>query len=506
MQIWLNLVRKEWLEHQWKLLSLTVILFSVMAASFYSVRDNFTPQVLLLFYGIFATIYIAMGVCSAEQSSRTISFTRSQPVPLWKVGLTRYFAGLALLIAPLILFSAVSTVVLMWKPNIRIDDSFHGGHKDRVMILWFSTAILTLGFVNLYGWITAIAVNVKSEFRAGLVALLVTVAVAALAMYGSDRRQFGQLHLYQVFLLLPGPMGVMSKPILARSEFEYLIPWIIVVQIIVDIILACVMIRRYGRENERLAAVAAALPTFTDLIRRIPRFERLGPVTLDRPHVSPWRALVWLQLRQSIPVCIVAVLLLFGSAIALDPRETRVVAISFFPFVGCMLALVIGNGSYVHELDPKLYSFWRSRPISPAHWFWLKFLAGLLAFLFVFDLPILLLLDSTTRRAPIYNGYGVWFPLMLHLLVYSVAVLSACAFRHPVYSIVLAVCGIVGFLVGPALVPEITNFFQLWSHAASDEPIASHALLQATIWTMPLSLLATGAAAFLIKRDIALTA
>ncbi|MDA0832382.1 MAG: hypothetical protein O2955_08450 [Planctomycetota bacterium] len=180
-----------------------------------------------------------------------------------------------------------------------------------------------------------------------------------------------------------------------------------------------------------------------------------------------------------------------------------------------MLALIIGVGSFVHELDPKLHTFWRSRPISPAAWFWLKFAAGFFVLAVLYDVPYALLSwsriihpfwRSAESNLPILE---VCFPILLHLLVYSIAVLAACVIRHSVYATILALCAVLAILLPPLFtdlrrIPDWLSFIELWSNSIHHHPRVDLNFLIAGAFVTAFALPATLLSAWLIKRDIAL--
>ena len=102
---------------------------------------------------------------------------------------------------------------------------------------------------------------------------------------------------------------------------------------------------------------------------------------------------------------------------------------------------IVGSGVYASELEPKLGQFWRSRPISPSTWFWIKFLVGLAAVLGVLDLVTILVgWGSQYGQAPAQMSwaYVACMPL-LHALLYSLAVLGTCWLRRPVLAAALVI-------------------------------------------------------------------
>ncbi len=165
-----------------------------------------------------------------------------------------------------------------------------------------------------------------------------------------------------------------------------------------------------------------------------------------------WVAMIWLELRQSVPLAAMGLLFALLMAIAsvlIEPRyhsySTSVLSempSSMF-IVGMLWAVVVGANLYSAELSPGLGSFWRSLPISTGAWFWSKFVVGLLAVLAVLD-GVTIVASWNAPRDSMTTGmswaYVGCFPL-IHALMYALAVLGTCWLRRPVVGGVLAILG-----------------------------------------------------------------
>jgi hypothetical protein len=120
--------------------------------------------------------------------------------------------------------------------------------------------------------------------------------------------------------------------------------------------------------------------------------------------------------------------------------------------VGTLVALVVGTVSFAADVQPGLWTFWRSRPIPPALWFWPKYFAGAAAVLAFLDLPLAALYLVATIggwRISILEGILACAPL-LHLLAYSFAVCAICWVRRAVYAGILAFAFVLAVVVAPA--------------------------------------------------------
>jgi hypothetical protein len=240
-----------------------------------------------------------------------------------------------------------------------------------------------------------------------------------------------------------------------------------------------------------LLAVLAAL--FVSQYGRVQRFEsRIGTrrrwlafpaIWSHLPMRLPgrWSAMMWLELRQSLPLAgfglLFAVLIALASVL-IEPQggssltdAARAEMPHTAAFVGMLWAAVVGSGLYAAELGEELGSFWRSRPISPAMWFWCKFFVGLAAVLLVLD-GVTILVAWHSPRDTMTTGmswaYVACFPI-IHALMYSLAVLGTCWLRKPVIGGFLAILGFSVLTITIASFPQtlqlepITIYNQLLS-------------------------------------------
>jgi hypothetical protein len=210
------------------------------------------------------------------------------------------------------------------------------------------------------------------------------------------------------------------------------------------VILGALFVARYGQSG-RTTAPAKRL-----------RFRwSMPPIWSHIPLRLPtrWSALIWLELRQSVPLVVCG--LLFALLVALasvtfepQPRHStsenlRAELPHAVAFVGVLWAAVVGSGLYASELGSGLGAFWRSRPISPGMWFWSKFLIGLVAILVVLD-GVTVWSTWTAHRDTFTTGmsraYVGCFPI-IHALLYALAVFGTCWLRKPVVGGLLAILG-----------------------------------------------------------------
>ena len=523
MKIWLNLFWKEWHEQKWKLLALTAIALSVCLALLFQDLGNvaFSLVFTSMAYAMLAPILMGMGVCAGEHATGVIHFVRAQPVSMRRVASVRWIAGACVLLIPLICVSAICWIVQyveeqVGPKSVRTDAFFELNSSWRESSALYVVSLAGMAAcLNLYAWIVAIAVNQRTEYRAGLVGLLVAVAVLFIGVFGLSG---WDNHLPNISV--PNLLCVMSSPLVSlgivdfiRNSFQGLVVVAVVWQLLLTVCLMQVMVFRYGREERWLSG---------DFFKRA-KTTVMELIPLGKPRSSQWRALLWLQIRQSLPFCVVG-LCLVPVIVLMSGDDASDAFDGMYPIIGCVLALLIGVGTFVSELQPELHTYWRSRPISPSSWFWFKFIGGAIAMIGLFDVPCILLIWSGFVQSS-SPGFASLFPLLLHLLCYSIAVFMACILRHTTYATVFAVGALIVLILVPELpksvLPRFLSFLTMWNDAApvsrrlfsvdprSGYPVLWQTGVSAVMFLLPaiglvcaIVIPTTIAAAYLIKRDI----
>jgi hypothetical protein len=502
MKIWRNLFWKEWHEQKWKLLALTAIAVSVCVALLFQDLGNVAFALIFtnFAYAMLAPILMGMGVCAGEHASGVIQFVRAQPISMRRVATVRWIAGSCVLLIPLIAVSVICWTVGCFEDQVG-PQSVRTGAFFQVDSIWRESSAVYFVFLagmaaclNLYAWVVAVAVNQRTEFRAGLIGLLVTVALIFAGIGGLSA---WDNHLPDISVL--GVVSVISSPLFwlgivdfIRHSQQGLVVVAVVWQLLLTICLMQVMVFRYGREERWLSE---------DFFKRTKTVDRVA-CQLGKPRSSQWRALLWLQIRQSVPVCVVG-LCLVPAIILMSGDNAPDSFDSMYPTIGCVLALLIGVGTFVSELQSGLHTFWRSRPISSSSWFWFKFIGGAIALIGLFDVPCMLLAWSGIVRTS-SPGFAAIFPMLLHLLCYSIAVFFACTVRHSTYATVFAVGVIMSVILIPELpyvrLPQYVSFLMLWQAAVRGNSSLLPAFFMVSVCVIPI----TVATAYLVKRDLSI--
>lgn len=410
-------------------------------------------------YATVAAIVLAMRTSRGEQTDGTLLFSASLPVSMRRMGALRIVSAVVTISIPIVIASSVLSIALVSglveQVLPRAVDAYVGLPQratasllTSIEQLWSVTAIAVLCGVELLLVLSLLGCWLRSQAQVGLMgAVMALGSVLAAELLWSGAR----------------------KP-LAQLIFGILLPQSLVVH------------WGYGDEHGGYADHELAQHRWIALGLAIPLFVIIGRLfvthygALQRPstttqrwrfrvairpllsHVPIWLpnrmiAMFWLEFRQSVPLASIGLLFAILVAVASVLLE-RPHAYSFgesvfmeMPhtmfFVGMLWAVVVGSSLYTADLGSKLGSFWRSRPISPALWFWSKFVIGLVAVVGILD-GVTILISWNAPRESMVSGmslaYIACFPL-IHALMYSLAVLGTCWLRKPVIGGILAILG-----------------------------------------------------------------
>lgn len=426
-----------------------------------------------LLYTSFAAIVLAMRASRGEQTSGTIGFSASLPVSLQRVATVRIFGAVATLAIPIVFAAGILSLALISglieqveprgaDPHVSLPVREVASLATSLEQLGSVTVIAVLGGVELLLLLSFLGCYLRNQAQVGLMGAVMALGlmIASSIFWEGDRKPYAQL-IYGI--LLPQSLVVHWGYADERGGYtdHELAPfrWISLgLAIPLLAILARLFVARYGRLEEASTPVKPR------------RFRIAIPPILSRIPIrlpGRWAAMIWLELRQSVPLALfgflfavlvsVAIVLIerpytFRYAFSLDSSVLKEMPHNMF-FVGILWAAVVGSSLYAADLGSGLGGFWRSRPISPGMWFWTKFVIGLVAVVAVLDGTTILVSWNAARD--IHEGMG-WayvgcFPI-LHSLVYALAVLGTCWLRRPVIGGILA---ILGFFV---LTTAITTF------------------------------------------------
>jgi len=504
MNIWRTLFWKEAHEQKWKLLALCSIVVSILIAGSIGDRwDGYDLALVTVVYGyaLVGPLFVAMNVGSGERSNGSIAFVNAMPILTWKYGVVRILVGWLVLVTPLIAIALFSQlyVGLTGTHGSKILGQLAGQLGVSVNVAAVVMTTLAVGIsTNIYAWILLATVNQKTELRAGLIGLVTTVLILLTAIWTVDHDAGSGtsiIHEVCTWILMAGSgtlwtMRYNDGNYLASTHLESVIVHAMVIGGLLTL-----TARRYGQQPllQLNRSHRSSLESMMPSARR------------THPFSSARAALLWMQYRQSLPIAVCgATIMLLIVCIERDSQRGNIL-VGLGPFFGGILALVIGAGAFAHQLEPELHTFWRSRPICPRQWFWLKYLAGALVLVVCYDIPMFFLEVAVTRGMNI--SPNIVFATLLHLFAYSMAVLAACGVRHTAYSAILAAAAVVVVIFPPLVFvhfPKALSFMGMWEDATYRH-IGNTVwgnIADATILLGPLIVCSTLCAAWLVKRDI----
>jgi hypothetical protein len=240
--------------------------------------------------------------------------------------------------------------------------------------------------------------------------------------------------------LATAPGGIITLAELPQQGRQYLLPGLCVAAI-THLALAAWYIRRFGRISE--------------LEIRSPKTAEIGPGQLDwlgPPRRSPFTAIAWKQWRESGPLALVGMAVMYGlvamflamnwhnSYVSYSKRGFVGLVVGASASIGFAIAMIVGIGAFLSDVGSGINTFWRSRPINPDLWFWTKYLGGLAILLAAIYGPIVLV------ESPLISLFYVWplgsaVPVLAAMTVatFASAVAMTCLVRNAVYAAIVSI-------------------------------------------------------------------
>ncbi len=473
-----SLIQKEWRERR---TPFAVCSGWMLACAFYVMAYELTYQVRgpvagyygsSLMYTMFAAVFLAMKTALGEQTMGTLGFSLSLPISRKRLAWTKLAGGATTLVLPIVIGALVMTPLVLsgiveqapvrppQDAYVRMPLRPSLSAVDAVGLLWSVTAIAIAGGAQLLLILSIFGARRRSESHVGFCGAVMAFGWVILSgvrmMSGNANGWLGALFPVSLIVSLGhgGESGSYTDLDLGRPLWGPLF-----VNVLLLMLLACWFVRRYGKRPPARRS------------RRAIRWRRWPAVWSRVPVPLPNRAaaLVWINLRQSLPVALFGLILAALSTISQfsiyqHGEGFRSQLPSSTWAVATLWATVVGVGIFAAELRPGLSAFWRSRPIGIGSWFWCKFLTGLAAVLLVLDGVTIFVSWGT----PIGHTTGLsWTYIacmpILHATLYAMAVLGICLLRRPVTGAVFAIAG---YFVATVLLESIGG--------QSFEPLSVH--------------------------------
>jgi hypothetical protein len=459
-----SLLKKQWRENRlylalflaWMLLAAVYCVSYELAHQYHASIGQFSG--FALFYSVFAAIFLAMRTAQGEQAAGTLSFTASLPISLRRVAAVRLAGAIVTLAVPILVAAALlscalaSGVVDQVEPRdgtyvVQLQERDVAPLLTSLEQTWSVAAIASLGGLELMLVLCVLGCWLRGQARVGLLGAVLgfgSLIAGGLLWYGPRRPllQMAYGALMPQSLIIQWGFGAVDGGFYTDHELAvYRWPAMgLAIPLLVG--LGSLFLLTYGTQR----------PHKSDSNRQPGRF-RLPSILPYLPFQLPGRlaTLVWLELRQSVPLAVCGLLLagfMALSSVLIEPRQGQSLGDSWFAdmpaatwVVASLWAVVVGATLYGSELGTRLGAFWRSRPISPRMWFWTKYVIGLFAVLSVLDGVTILLTWNAPRDTPTTGmswAYIVCVPL-LHAFLYTLSVLGTCWTRRPVAGGFLAI-------------------------------------------------------------------
>jgi hypothetical protein len=438
----------------WMVLAALYSIGYELGHQYQAVVGGFSSSAML--YSVVAALALATRTAQGEQTEGTLGFTSSLPVSLRRVAAVRIWAAMLTLAIPILIAALVIAVSLavdlidqveprtpdnyvqkQFRPMATLSTSLEQLASVTAIAIWSGTWLLLI--VSVCGcWL-------RSQAQVGLIGVVIALGslIASGLMWTGEPRPNVQL-LYGALipqsLVIHWGYGTATGQYVDHELAQYrwgalglAIPWLLLWG---SLFVVC-----YGKPMNR----APKSIRF--------HFSAVSPLSLIPIHLRrQWTALVWIELRQSLPLAVCGLLLAILVAIATQLMEQgagvkfadsvqRELPHSMF-FVGMLWSVVVASSLYSTDLDSKLGSFRRTRPISSTQWFWNKFVIGLAAVLVVMDGATIFASWNTTPISRLNDGmsyaYIACFPI-IHALMYALGVLGTCLFRRPLKGGIFAI-------------------------------------------------------------------
>lgn len=503
--IWANLFWKEWREHRWKLAALTAIYLITYAICLYTTEgegpfENAT--IVLIFVTPLAALFIGMGIAAKEQASGTATFLRAQPVTQRYAAIAKLSLGMLTLIVPVLLTLALALLLDSLGLIEKTSDHYPFDHwmlngPARILVTLILLPAAASGSLLL--WFAVLGMKQPSELRAGIVALVavITVWVVAGATIRLTEPSWIQndpatehawrAHRFVRLTTVPAmPGGILayaSEGTQRPRDQTALMCSALSVYAVTHGLLIWLWVTGYGKNASTAKRRIIEARTST-----MPRW--LGP-----PCASPLQAILWKQVRECLPVVGGVIVLALGYATCMTLVEdsapnsqSKLWAVIWFTAMsGFLAALLVGVAGFQDDLNSGLSGFWRSRPIDPDRWFWIKYASGLAVLAFVFGgvYGLAWMLDPSESA---HNSEHLLQVILAFWTVYASAVCVACLVRNVIYA------GILSFAVS-----AYTTWLALVPYNGEQLPVAMQVLVLVSVG-VGLTLLAWQA----MRRDWAL--
>ncbi|QDT98739.1 hypothetical protein [Gimesia aquarii] len=493
-----SLLWKEWHERKRTFfVCLAWILSGLIYVVIYeSVLGYRTPvsrfSIVCIVYSLFMTVFLAMRVCLSEVTHQSLSFSSTLPVSLHRIAAVRLLFAIFTLVGPVLLGAFILAVLLICGVLQQVPPSAVSLGSGRsivnipgvvgtlrpslaaipaVGLLGKVICIVVIQIIASFMAMVVIGVRCRRESHVGFLGAIIAflwipLTAVRVMIQSAGFTQIGNW----IGIFVPHSLALFSSYGDTRGIYHDIdiANWVwipLILNLVILFWLGFWFTRRYGTRK-----------TFVSYGKK--RWWNLPPLFswISFPHRGQTSSLIWINLRQSVPLvvtgfvlaCLVALMTVFSESTPEKVMEMTAYSLPSTMWVlGILWATVVGSGVFAAELAPDLGHFWISRPISINRWFWFKYFVGLFTVLLVLDGTTILVswnsLQNISSQTTFYNtnflswSYIVCYPV-LHSMMYSLAVLGVCWWKKPVRGAVVALSF---FFIGSMVmesIPTISDY------------------------------------------------
>ena len=176
----------------------------------------------------------------------------------------------------------------------------------------------------------------------------------------------------------------------------------------------------------------------------------------------------WLEIRTFFLIALfvfVGLPLLGGIEARFQTGYFEILASVWTYFLGGVLAIFVGVGTVVRDLNGRLEDFWRSRPVSVSRWLIVKYFVGLFVVIFTLCVPLVLELLINHTNTNMYTAPQLilaWHPFLWALL-YSIGFLMACLVRRGAHAAMLSLAVMLLLYFLPEIIPPLRHLGVSWA-------------------------------------------
>lgn len=496
----LALLWREYRELRWSVLTaigilLTWPLLSLCRGEPRAAADHVMG--LILVSPVLLGLFFGMRAAAGERADHTATFVSALPVHPATLGLMRLLATAAAVLLPVLCLAALS-LALPSLPVLQMS-SRHFTHWGLFQLS--AAAALHMALV-----VAACGAGAGTELRAAARSLIVLCGVLCLAFLLRVLSDFYLLNSglgYDVYMFVRCSSEFVTQLVSPLFDFGTWYPsqaWWTLSSLG---LLAAAFVWRYR------AAVGPVPPSAGRPTRaRMPATLRSPSVALALKTVRAGA----LPLATIVPVAGLAVVPFASALHAVIAGDFYRIEDHVVMAVGAVVALLLGIAAFATDLDDRLNTFWRSRPIPPTRWFWTTYIVALVPLLLMLGLPIigywaaavtapLWLGEDAHMSASVLREWGM--VAMVWAGMFAAGVLAICLVRRPLLAGILALGLIVAVLVA-------VDWFVPWDLRMSSDlrmsypEVARNRFAAFAGGMLAMSVVGTVAAWWAASRDIAI--